>query len=328
MIPTTSVETHGTSELREEVLIPARPRAQAEPRAKRMWPRVFKWIRRTHLYLGVALLPWVFLYGATAVLFNHSDWFNDARKQELGIVEAGPGAILGLPDPDLVAAAVFERLREKDGDDLQMLAGSTEWLGSLQFNATSESEKAFVALHPEGRGGYARMTPADDDLEDAPGWRKVESLDDYRPLERDARDTVAEAGSELLSAQGLTFESLRVRRFPETRFRFTDGVDEYVCDVGMDGQIEIVPVEELSTLRTRLLRLHIAHGDPGYGGARRNWAFIVDVMGFAMLIWGISGVVMWWMIRPTRTLGLVALVSGVGAMAVLAGMLWHASGSI
>ncbi|MCU0716108.1 MAG: hypothetical protein MUD03_08265 [Pirellula sp.] len=37
---------------------------------------VLRILRRSHLYLGLALIPWVFLYGITAYLFNHPGHFS------------------------------------------------------------------------------------------------------------------------------------------------------------------------------------------------------------------------------------------------------------
>ena len=38
--------------------------------------------RRTHLYLGLALLPWFFMYGLSSIPFAHSQYFDaiDAAK--------------------------------------------------------------------------------------------------------------------------------------------------------------------------------------------------------------------------------------------------------
>src|SRR4051794_19988013 len=39
-------------------------------------------IRRLHLYLGLALLPWVFMYGVSSIPFTHNEYFQkrDAAK--------------------------------------------------------------------------------------------------------------------------------------------------------------------------------------------------------------------------------------------------------
>ena len=40
-----------------------------------------RWIRTLHLYSGLFMLPWVFLYGFTALLFNHSTWFSETSQE-------------------------------------------------------------------------------------------------------------------------------------------------------------------------------------------------------------------------------------------------------
>ncbi len=35
--------------------------------------------RRTHLYLGMLLLPWMAMYALSTVVFNHGDWFGTRR---------------------------------------------------------------------------------------------------------------------------------------------------------------------------------------------------------------------------------------------------------
>jgi hypothetical protein len=39
-------------------------------------------VRRVHLYLGMFLLPWVFMYGLSSVPFNHSPWFQSRYGPE------------------------------------------------------------------------------------------------------------------------------------------------------------------------------------------------------------------------------------------------------
>jgi hypothetical protein len=42
-----------------------------KPRSKKLSSRMNIWIRRIHLFSGLFMLPWVLLYGVTALLFNH-----------------------------------------------------------------------------------------------------------------------------------------------------------------------------------------------------------------------------------------------------------------
>ena len=50
---------------------------------------------------------------------------------------------------------------------------------------------------------------------------------------------------------------------------------------------------------------------------RSFWGGIVDVTAFLMIFWAISGVVMWWQMKPLRSAGMLALGGGV----LMAGLL-------
>ena len=41
------------------------------PKKRRVTPRWNILVRRLHLYAGLFMLPWVFLYGITGAMFNH-----------------------------------------------------------------------------------------------------------------------------------------------------------------------------------------------------------------------------------------------------------------
>ena len=90
--------------------------------------------------------------------------------------------------------------------------------------------------------------------------------------------------------------------------------------------MDVKAKNESSSLRKKLLRLHVLHGDPGYRGVLWLWARVVDVMGMAMIMWGITGLFMWWTIRPTRLMGALALSFGFGLVALLGFSIWSLMG--
>ena len=55
-----------------------------DKKRRRRWNKT---IRRIHMYLGLTLVPWLFLYGTTALLFNHGDWFTDRTSYTMEPIE-------------------------------------------------------------------------------------------------------------------------------------------------------------------------------------------------------------------------------------------------
>ena len=42
------------------------------------------------------------------------------------------------------------------------------------------------------------------------------------------------------------------------------------------------------------------------------WAILVDIMAGLMIFWGLSGIIMWWQMKPLRQAGFVSVIAGAG----------------
>src|SRR5690606_19450120 len=148
----------------------------------------------------------------------------------------------------------------------------------------------------------------------APGAR-VASLD----RQAEAAET---AFADLAQVLGLPARAeVEVRRTPIVRFDAVgpDGEFEGTYDPRR-GRFEFESGEgggASQAARDLLLRLHKTHGyDAGFG-ARTLWAIVVDLMGGAMIAWGLSGLLMWWQLVRTRGTGLACLALSLAAAAAL-----------
>ena len=52
--------------------------------AKGTWNTVDRWMRWLHLYPGLFLMPWLLVYGISALCLNHHQWF----RETLGVTPA------------------------------------------------------------------------------------------------------------------------------------------------------------------------------------------------------------------------------------------------
>lgn len=285
-------------------------------------------VRRAHLYSGLALLPWVVLYGATALLFNHGTWWSASRAGELDRTQLAQG-LRELPSAAEQADALVRGWGSTGG--LRVLPGSARWIGGLQLSAagrdaSGDDVDVRLAIDPEGRGGSLRWSPRRE-AQERPPWSEVAGGRVRRELDDDVRASLVAAASAAARGRGLELDAVEVRRLPELEFEVVDGDASWTCSVAGDGKLEVARGDAPTDWRRRLLRLHVQHGDPGHSGARRTWGLIVDVVGAAMLLWGASGVAMWWSLRPTRRLGGLLLASGVLALAGMAAGLWAELGA-
>ena len=86
------------------------------------WSRVKILIRRVHLYTGLFLLPWVFLYGITGAMFNHQGLFPEVAIQEVDTSELSGYAFADFPTSEGLAQQVVESLQAAAGDHSISLA--------------------------------------------------------------------------------------------------------------------------------------------------------------------------------------------------------------
>lgn len=281
------------------------------------------------MYAGLTLVPWVILYGVTAVMFNHGSWFTPTRALEVSASDLASGPTAALPSAAEIAAEVIAQLERAGGDaplELSLVDESARWVGSFSTSARTETDRLRISFDPLGRGGKVSATPVapeDAEAEDLFTREELDALDlSFAPTEED----VDEQFRRLAALHDLEVTELSRRRWPSVEFDVERGGELYSCDVGMDGEVEFGPSRGPSTVRRKLLRLHVQHGDSGYGGWRRVWALVVDIKGISMIGWGLTGVVMWWSIKKTRRIGAWSMAAGFVTMAILAVAVWRVTG--
>ncbi len=68
---------------------------------------------------------------------------------------------------------------------------------------------------------------------------------------------------------------------------------------------------------TFLNRLHFRHGYEQPFLSAKSWGFIVDLVIVAMVFWVVSGIWMWWEIKPARAWGAACALLGFGIFGVM-----------
>lgn len=329
-------------------------------RSPRVWNRSMKMIRRVHLYSGLFLVPWVLLYGLTGYLFNHPVALSaGVRAESVGSDAFDAVSFPASPVPAELAAEVFEEWRarreaketEKSKDERpgEKDKGNSEREGvesqpASTFSIPSDSDASLSARvflsAGAGRGESGTSLSLDLDAPKRTGRLTVRERGAAAPRPKnpfrgpklsageDYASALVTAGGDLFDRLGHPEQKVRLRSAPTLEFDIEEKT--------VAGETHLwrasyrLDRRTLSARRHReasgpawrrfLLRLHTAHTYPVTGGPRWYWAIVVDVMAFAMIVWGVSGLLMWWQIKSLRRVGGLVLI----ACAVVAA--WMAMG--
>lgn len=285
---------------------------RAKRRRRQKWSLI---ARRAHLYFGLFLVPWVFLYGSTALMFNHPAWFHERSMAQFGAVTLAGTDLSVPPAADALAAAVHENL---PGD--LSAPENIRWLGRYRLRGKDSSSRYSAYIEPGGQGGVLYTTPLDVDsdhplanLEPSPVPFPLSQETDLAPIE------------ESLQVSGLTLD-----RTPTLLFDVREGDALWRIEYEpLDGSLSAELLGQRSTAQTTrsfLLNLHTQHVYPGAVSSRWLWAMVVDLMGTAMILWALTGLIMWWQLKRLRRIGGAVLVVGGSSIIALAISLFAALG--
>jgi hypothetical protein len=294
--------------------------------------RLMHWIRRTHLFLGLFLLPWALLYGVTAFLFNHPNAFADQLIRLFGPDEFHGTALADFPSPaglaEQVVAALNARRKTLDGGPYRLVQpGQAGYSDDFLFaSSRGDGELHAIRFDPVTGNGSVRSRPQGSSQADVP-FAVKSGLEVDAPLPQ----RFQQAMPEVLDRLGVKGEDVVITSAPELAFLMEAEGRLWKVRYDMErGGATAQPADQASdplTTRRFLLRLHLAHGYPSSPNVRWAWAVFVDAMAFTMVFWGLSGLLMWWQIKIVRTLGSVFLaLSVVVASLMVVGMYQVLSG--
>ena len=290
----------------------------SQPSAPRAGFSLNKWmkpVRRVHMYLGLLLLPWVLLFGVSGFFFNHnSTTFGGPFRtmKELSAPEVAQVASWKPSSAEAMATEVIAAINGKqDRQSYQLRPGSTEVVGGIVHETRVEDGVLWVRLDPEQ--GNARVQ-----------HRREMGAEQHVPSFQDQevriaaidRDAMSKASTEVLKASGLkagTPMKLLAVGQPLLRFQAVDqeGQSWNAVYNMANGKLTGRATEDeagMSLFRSAT-RLHTTHVYPERMGSRWLWVLMADAAGLSMVVWAITGLAMWWQIKRSRVLGVLAVAS-------------------
>lgn len=281
-----------------------------------------QWVRRTHMYAGLFLAPWVLMYGLSGFIFNHGDWFGDGSAQPSHWTLDASVATHRL-DADTLArqvVAAFNDLSAKED-------ATSTWLLSRASPPSLQGEILLQGKDQQGGSVLLLLDPADNQ------GRTFRTP----PVVEPQTITVDSGGAELLRAAQDEIVAAATVAQPDLREVHFDNaqVPPLALLLERDGERRVATYDLRSgalTLRVPsgarsmkpsdfLTSLHTSHGyprRPQAAAVATVRAMFVDAMACLMCFWAVSGVAMWWQMKPYRRSGSAVIV----ATLIVVGIVW------
>lgn len=304
-------------------------RSAAEVRTQKRYQSVMKLVRRAHMYLGLLLFPWLLVFGISGMLFNHPNLGEDVKVRQLSGEQLRSLTGLEPVEAGTLAREVVTQLNAQGG-------GQAE---TYRLDPDFESRfSGFTVLTAPGEGEQHLLIV---DLNDGTGTLSTRSTGSKQPREAApfagasvplANHSLAAVESKVaqllpkLEVQAKTPLRANPRSAPEVRFRMTDSkqrVWNVTYDLG-SGRLDGRPAEASRALSVNelLSRLHKTHHYPVDLGFAWVWALFADITGGMIVFWALSGMFMWWQMKPTRVIGVAAISLALGlGLVFIGGML-------
>lgn len=280
---------------------------------RRRFNKAMRWVRRAHMYLGLVLLPWVFLFGLSGFLFNHNDQLFGGAVEVVAEIDAHHVRDVSgfeLTTTETLAGQVvsgLNRLSHSEGG-YRLIPGTASVLGDITYAWKTENESVRASIGLEtGRVRIVQIHASPKTETNPPfhGEELAVPSVDHDQLKAHMKRILKDRGVLLSEPLELSGRSAKIRLQIEddlgTRW---NAVYDFVS-----GKVLARGADDSSGMNFRdiVTRLHKTHNYPERFGVRWMWIALADVTGLSLVFWAISGMLMWWQIKPTRLIGAVVI---------------------
>lgn len=290
------------------------PGVTSAPQSASFKIKFLKFLRRVHLYAGLFLLPWVFLYGITGAMYNHQGLFPAGESYSVDDAKLQESALKDIPSPAVLAKQVVESIQKaKPNSNIKLSSNHhAAFNNDIILETRVKGKKHVVHINPVDHSAWITAPPQNEEL-----GRQHAILRDVRNIKLNPNpyQKAKEALPDIMSGAGLG-NPTPAKPLGWCKLNFlaeVDGETARVTYVLRDGHVDMTRFtgEDGMIPRATFLRMHTFHGRTPDASARNVWSFFIDLMALAMVTWGITGMVMWWQMKKLRKIGSLVLACSI-----------------
>ena len=263
-----------------------------------------KTVRTVHLYLGMSLLPLVFMFGFTGFLFNHPTLFSSLTGDRINGGEYPQAFEQAIPDIESLSTTLVDGALS----DHRIL--SSRFSGSFILRAREIGSGLDHRLQIQPEAGSIKRLVFDAQRPDPLFSGELNS-----PQLEGLESGLQTAFQQAFADQGFRYDEVRVQSIPRLVVESEDANGQRITTQWnlSDGSYEARPPEQTRAAGlTRMMKnLHQTLGfQPDWAHWESIWAVLSDIMAFSMMTWAITGLILWYKTRRrNRWLGIAPAVS-------------------
>lgn len=290
------------------------PCAGSRRKSRRTFNKFMKVTRRIHMYLGLLLVPWVILFGMSGFLFNHGSTFWGGSVEELmnhTPSQANEEALFSPIDPEEAADQILSQINASLSTDASYArSGSASIYSELRLSG--QGEEGSINFYLDLENGNVRATTT---RPPQPKQVNPEFHNHKASLAGFDFDAVLKHIGTLAARSGLELqdELASSGRGSNAQLRFdlrdADGKHWHTVYDFVRGTVTSRSGNSDTGLNfhSAVTKLHKTHHYPHKISAKWIWIVLGDFTAISMVVWGVTGLVMWWQIQPTRAVGTIAI---------------------
>jgi hypothetical protein len=286
--------------------------------------RLKRLTRRVHMFAGLLLLPWLLFFGLSGVLFNHPGIGASVRAERVAPDELRQLGVSAPWEPQASARQVLSALNTAGRGQFVLDASYAPRLVGFTLLSAPAPDGRYALLLDMTRGAGVLVTREQQKRAEGESFPTTQlSLPELttRALEQKLHGLIARhklpVVEELKAHPKIAPElRLRVRDRNGTTWNLSYDTREGTLSGRRSDAFPSLGVAQI------LASMHTTHHFPLRIGALWFWALFEDLLGLTMVIWSLSGLVMWWQIRRTRLAGMLSIAAALAiAGAVMGGTL-------
>lgn len=269
--------------------------------------------RRIHLYAGLFMIPYIFIFGLSGLMFNHAAFMSENRSVETFHLEGDNQLNNLFPNINTFAASIADSIKNHNNINSFKL-DNIKYSNTMILRYTNKEADHRVKIDIPTNNVEMIVLP--DFVENNTVNRGVINA----PKKLNTNDILQKV-EKALENRGITSDRYRAQRIPNLEFDLTTNDNDYRVIYNLQsGDYRLIDLHQRKfKWNYFFVNLHQVHGYP-VAGFSLEWLFVffADSLAVLMIIWAISGLIMWYKMKRQFVIGLVLIgVSIIIALAIM-----------